>query len=155
MPPKTRAKTEPVLNLESHACIQCGETKKRSCYWDSDWGNRSRAVSCKTCETRPPSQRGIGLGHLSPALRRSNAERLITSHTCAGCRTEKPRAEFWSRDLSSRCERRVECKACRPTPPGERQPKPAKPVDQGGVQEQPGPKKHKRRENVEFALKVI
>ena len=102
-------------------CTQCGKDAPRTGFWPADWYNRDQGIKCQECEPRPPAERGVGRGHLNEALQRLIDERKILSFTCRTCDTEKPRTEFWPKDIDNRIQNGgLSCTACQPTPPSER-----------------------------------
>ena len=111
-----------IASMAVHRCNNCGKDKRRAEFWDTDWVHRKQGVPCKACQPAPPSDRGVGQGHLSEALRRRNAALRIEAFTCATCSQQRPRAEFWPADVSRRFAKKhiINCITCEPTPPNER-----------------------------------
>ena len=102
-------------------CAQCGKVGPRTEFWRADWYNRNQGIKCTACESRPPAARAAGQGHLSEPLLRRIEEAKIQSLTCRTCQVEKPRSEFWPKDIDNRGQNGgLSCTTCQPTPPSER-----------------------------------
>ena len=107
-----------------HECSLCHAKKPRVEFWEADWPHRDgQIISCKVCQPRAPSDRGIGQGHLSAALQKQNElkkmEAIQRKFKCKECGGEKSRDQFWPRGVRNR-HHGLACKSCQPTPPEER-----------------------------------
>ena len=91
------------------ACNKCGAELPPSAFWPMDINNRGQngGLSCKGCQSTPPSERAQA--------------RVSSALTCRTCEIEKPRAEFWPTDISNRRQNGgLSCTTCEPTAPSDR-----------------------------------
>ena len=98
-----------------HKCTSCNHTKTRSEFWLADWKNRKQGIRCTACEVLPPGERPKTL----PAALLANSVPKQREFACGQCGVVKSRDEYWPRDIKNK-HQGLRCKACRPTPPGER-----------------------------------
>ena len=111
---RSNAERQAGAALRTRVCRTCSEDLPKESFWPADWRHsRSRDVSCKSCQQRPPDER-----EAAPLA-------SAASHACGTCGQDRRRCEYWPQDWDNRLDVRrqqsISCRVCQPLPPNARE----------------------------------